>query len=121
MPEQVVWEGRKSLKSYLLWIIIGIVTVFGWVLIFPLIFLKWIRTRYKITNRRIVRTDGILSKDQIELGIDKVTDTTYSQGIIGRFLGYADLVFNTAGSPEREMVFERVSDPEGVVKQVREL
>jgi uncharacterized membrane protein YdbT with pleckstrin-like domain len=61
--------------------------------------LGWIRWRAHeivVTDRRVIRISGILSKDVIDYSLDAITDLRLRQSWIGRLLNYGDVDILTA-------------------------
>ena len=75
-------------------------------------YLVWTNTRYVITTSELYKKYGVVSRDVTQFRLDRVQNTSLSQGVIGRALGYGDLTVYTAGSGDPELTFERVPSPE---------
>ena len=75
-------------------------------------YLVWTNTRYVITTSELYKKYGVVSRDVTQFRLDRVQNTSLSQGAIGRALGYGDLTVYTAGSGDPELTFERVPGPE---------
>ncbi|MXV62562.1 PH domain-containing protein [Natronorubrum sp. JWXQ-INN-674] len=75
-------------------------------------YLVWTNTRYVITTSELYKKYGVVSRDVTQFRLDRVQNTSLSQSVTGRALGYGDLTVYTAGSGEPELTFERVSNPE---------
>ena len=50
---------------------------------------------------------------------DKIQDMSVEQGIIDRVLGIGKLKINTAGSPNSEIVFSGIKNPEEIEDLIR--
>jgi uncharacterized membrane protein YdbT with pleckstrin-like domain/ribosomal protein L40E len=69
---------------------------------------------YYITNLRLVREQGVISKKSGELPLDHLAALSVRQDLLNKIRGLGTIYFNpTSGS---SVVFQRVKDPE-VVKQ----
>ena len=77
------------------------VSVYSW--------LKNRTTEMVITNRRVVLKRGIISVHTSEIRNVKVETVRLHQGILGRVLGYGDLVFT--GTGESHTIFSVVASP----------
>ena len=75
-------------------------------------YLVWTNTRYVITSSELYKKRGVVSRDVTQFRLERIQNTSLSQSVPGRVLGYGDLTVFTAGSGEPELVFERVPDPE---------
>ena len=79
--------------------------VFGWLglalLVIGLlwlaqIYIAWYSQDYLVTNRRVIKVEGILTKRSADSSLEKINDAVLEQGILGRMLGYGDLDIMTA-------------------------
>ncbi len=58
--------------------------------------LQWRQKVYVITNRRVARAKGVLSKNVKDSSLEKVNDIVLNQPLFGRLLGYGTLKILTA-------------------------
>ncbi|MCS7260919.1 MAG: PH domain-containing protein [Anaerolineae bacterium] len=63
---------------------------------FIFVFLRWWNEQYIVTNRRVIQTEGIITKRVIDSSLEKVNDVALIQSIWGRLLNYGDLEIMTA-------------------------
>ena len=73
---------------------------------------EWIRLRsieQGVTNRRVVRKTGIVSRETDELRLASIETIDLRQSAWGRLLGYGDVVLTGRG--ESAMVFARLAAP----------
>jgi uncharacterized membrane protein YdbT with pleckstrin-like domain len=73
---------------------------------------EWIRLRsieMGVTNRRVVRKTGIVSRQTEELRLASIETIDLRQSAWGRMLGYGDVVLTGRG--ESAMIFSRVAEP----------
>ena len=70
-------------------VVVGLVVLFihAW---------RWWAEDYLVTNRRILKVEGVFSKRSADSALEKINDAVLSQGILGRLLGYGDLDILTA-------------------------
>ncbi len=62
-----------------------------------------------VTNKRIIIKTGIMTHHSLEMTFDKVESIGVDQGILGRSLGYGDIIVRgTGGTPE---IFGEITDP----------
>jgi uncharacterized membrane protein YdbT with pleckstrin-like domain len=52
---------------------------------------RWYQDDYLITNRRIIRVDGLLSRKVAERSIEEISDAILVQGVLGRVFDFGDL------------------------------
>jgi Bacterial PH domain/Short C-terminal domain len=58
--------------------------------------LQWLNQDYLVTNRRVVKVEGILNKRSADSSLEKINDAVLQQSLFGRMLGYGDLDILTA-------------------------
>ena len=61
-------------------------------------FLSWKMNVYVLTNRRVIELTGVLSKRVADSSLEKLTDIVLKQSILGRMLGYGDIIVLTASA-----------------------
>lgn len=76
-------------------IIILVLVAIGLVL-FGYRLLVWMNQDYLVTNRRIMKVEGILNKRSMDSSLEKINDLVLDQNLIGRILDYGDLDIVTA-------------------------
>jgi hypothetical protein len=60
------------------------------------VYLTWLNQDYLVTNRRVIKVEGILSKRSADSSLEKINDAVLQQSVFGRMLGYGDLDIMTA-------------------------
>lgn len=60
------------------------------------IYLSWYAQDYVVTNRRVMKVEGILKKRSADSSLEKINDAVLEQSVFGRILGYGDLDILTA-------------------------
>jgi uncharacterized membrane protein YdbT with pleckstrin-like domain len=58
--------------------------------------LRWATEVYLVTDRRVIRVEGVLRKQALDSGLGKVNDVRLTQTVPGRLLGYGTLEIITA-------------------------
>ena len=102
-------------------ILAGIVYVlkgYYWILLFvlaPVIYLVWEilvrRSReYIVTDRRVVKQEGLFSIQSFDASLDKVNNVYHEQHLLGRIFGYGNVGLETA-SEQGTTVFEFIPNP----------
>ncbi|HTC86103.1 MAG TPA: PH domain-containing protein [Candidatus Acidoferrum sp.] len=71
----------------------GVVVGALWI---ALVFWRWSAQDYIVTNRRVLKVEGILNKHSADSSLEKINDAVLDQNILGRVLGYGDLDILTA-------------------------
>ncbi|HSM01207.1 MAG TPA: PH domain-containing protein, partial [Acidimicrobiia bacterium] len=104
------------------WVITGIAGVLFLRLgLYP--FVAWWFTHYVLTNERLIRRSGILSRKGKEIPLENINDMSFSQSILERVLRSGDLLIESAGE-QGQSVFADIPQPEqfqSLVYRVREL
>ena len=110
--EKVVYTGNISLWSLAPLIFLGFFLLFlyGLGLIFWLVaFVRYKTTELAVTNKRVIAKFGFISRQTIELNINKVESIQVNQGILGRIFNFGSLVISGAGNPQAPI--PGISDP----------
>lgn len=79
---------------------------------FVLFVLKWWNEQHLITNRRVIQTEGVITKHVIDSSLEKVNDVVLTQSVWGRLLNYGDVEILTASEIGVNKM-QRISDPVG--------
>jgi Bacterial PH domain/Short C-terminal domain len=83
----------------------GVRDVIGWVALALLVvslarltylFWGWYSQDYLVTNRRVLKVEGIVRKRSADSSLEKINDAVLTQGVVGRMLGFGDLEIMTA-------------------------
>jgi uncharacterized membrane protein YdbT with pleckstrin-like domain len=61
-----------------------------------IVFFTWRAQEYLITNRRVLKVEGMIDKKSGDSSLEKINDALLSQGILARILHYGDLEVLTA-------------------------
>jgi uncharacterized membrane protein YdbT with pleckstrin-like domain len=56
----------------------------------------WLAQDYIVTNRRVLKVEGIINKRSADSSLEKINDAVLDQNIFGRIFGYGDLDILTA-------------------------
>ena len=76
--------------------------IVAWVLpVIPIVwlggrYLYWSNKIYMVTNRRVLKLEGVFTKSHRDASLDKINDMNLEQGLLGRLLDYGDLGIATA-------------------------
>jgi uncharacterized membrane protein YdbT with pleckstrin-like domain len=90
----VVPQGRYADSGR---IAVGVVAVVAAVIWFLVPFLRWQTTSYELTTRRLRLREGILSRSGRDFPLIRISDVSFSHGLIDRLLGCGQLVVESAG------------------------
>jgi uncharacterized membrane protein YdbT with pleckstrin-like domain len=91
---------------------VGIVVALIAVIWIAIVYFTWRAQEYLITNRRVLKVEGLLDKKAGDSSLDKINDAVLRQGILARILGYGDLEVLTANEQQidRYVMLNRVVD-----------
>jgi uncharacterized membrane protein YdbT with pleckstrin-like domain len=76
---------------------IGVVAVVAIMVWFVVPLLRWRTTTYELTTRRLRLRRGILSRSGRDFPLIRISDVSFSHGLIDRLLGCGRLVVESAG------------------------
>lgn len=116
--ETVVYRAKISLWS------IGHLIFFGAILLpvfgLGLVFLIWALIRYKttefaVTDKRVIGKTGLISRNTVELFLDKVESLHVEQSVPGRILDYGTITIRGTGTTEEPI--RNISAPLALRKQ----
>jgi uncharacterized membrane protein YdbT with pleckstrin-like domain len=100
-----------------LWMIGAGVTLIGlgWGLVH---YVELMTSEFAVTSSRLILKVGLISRYTTELLLTKVETIGVQQGLLGRMLGYGDLIVTGTGGARE--VFRRVRDPIGFRNHVQQ-
>jgi uncharacterized membrane protein YdbT with pleckstrin-like domain len=78
----IVWAGLLVALVGLIWVAI--------------VYFTWRAQEFVITNRRVLKVEGLFDKKSGDSSLDKINDAVLKQGILARLLHYGDLEILTA-------------------------
>ena len=131
--EQIVYQAQVSRISLIPWVVLAVVLAAVGVVVWnqtadPVVgglsFLPFVAAalyvlvrylvlrshEYVLTDRRVIRQTGIVSKQSIDSRLDKVNNVEHRQTVWGRLLGYGDVWVDTASETGITM-FQQISHP----------
>jgi uncharacterized membrane protein YdbT with pleckstrin-like domain len=128
MQETVYWRGRMSWRANagyvaLAAVFLGLALAGGHLLLgavllasagFVMLYacLRVLATEYIITSTYVYARYGVVARDITQARPEAVVAVNVEQGILGRLLGYGDVMFMTPGEGGRGfVVFRGVKDP----------
>ena len=136
--ERIEWTGRPSLFTIAPQLLLAVVVGIGGALavvavgsavdgpvpavirllpplaavsLLAVVLLRWYRVRYVITTTQVYIKRGFLSLDVDQIRIARIQNTTLSQSLVERLLGYGDVTAYTAGSDTLNIEFLAVPNP----------
>lgn len=101
--ERIVYRAHISIWSLLGLMLVGLLLLpmFGIGLVFWIIaFIRYKTTELAVTSKRVVAKSGFISRQTVELNIQKVETVQVRQDVLGRIFNYGSLVVSGAGIPQ---------------------
>jgi uncharacterized membrane protein YdbT with pleckstrin-like domain len=74
-------------------ILAGVIVSLAWL---AKIYWSWFSQDYMVTNRRVLKVEGIINKRSADSSLEKINDAVLEQNLFGRMLNYGDLDILTA-------------------------
>lgn len=119
--EEILWAGQPASETMYGAYIVGIPTILllglG-LLIIASAYLSRENTDYVITTDSVYKKTGIFSRSVAEVEYEKVQNTSFSVGVVGRYFDYGNVEISTAGGSGVEMTLRGVSSPQDVQKRL---
>lgn len=84
---------------------------------------KWLQWRgdwFIATDKRLLLTYGVVKRQVAMMPLSKVTDMSYNRSLLGRFLGYGELVMESAGQDQALSDVDRLPMPDQVYVRICE-
>jgi uncharacterized membrane protein YdbT with pleckstrin-like domain len=101
--ENIVYTGKVSLWSMTPLIILSIPLLFLFglgLILWVIAFIKYKSTELAFTDKRVIAKFGLISRQTIELNVNKVESVQVIQSMLGRLFNYGTLVISGAGAPQ---------------------
>lgn len=95
---------------------IGILWV-GALLWFGANYMKWTTTNFVVTNERVISRTGVVSKEGIEIPLDRINTVFFNQSIFERMIGAGDLGIESAGEGGRQE-FSNIRKPSLIQNEI---
>ena len=82
--------------------------------------LRWRTTSYELTTRRLRLREGILARSGRDFPLIRISDVSFSHGLIDRLLGCGKLIVESAGE-HGQLVLTEIPQVEGVQSKLFQL
>lgn len=92
-------------------VVLAALAYFGWT------YVVWNTTNFVLTSDRIVSRRGVLSKEGVEIPLERVNTVFFRQSVFERLLGSGDLAIESAGERGSES-FSDIRKPSIVQKEI---
>ena len=73
-------------------------------------YIEWWVQEFAVTNQKVVKVSGLMTKRTSGAGLEKINDVLMEQGVLGRVLGYGTLQVSTA-SDSSDLTFQTMRAP----------
>ena len=90
LPQSVAGHGAIRL-------VVGLVALLAAVIWFGTPLLRWRFTRYEVTTRRLRLREGIISRSGRDFPLNRISDVSFSQGVLDRIFGCGRLIVESPG------------------------
>lgn len=104
------------------WVVTGLVAILSLRYVgYPVV--AWWFTSYVLTNERLIRRSGILSRAGLEIPLENINDVRFSQTVLERALRSGDVLVESAGEHGQSR-FTDIPEPEefhSLIYRVREI
>jgi uncharacterized membrane protein YdbT with pleckstrin-like domain len=78
--------------------------------------LRWRAEQIAVTDRRIIRLSGILTRTVDAAPLEQITDSTLRRSILGRILGFGSIRIETAGQKQALERMDFVPSPDALYR-----
>ena len=119
--EEILWAGQPAPETMYGAYLVGgpLILLFGLgLLIIVAAYLTREHTDYVVTTKSVYKKTGVLSRSVAEIEYEKVQNTSFSVGVVGRYFDYGTVDISTAGGSGVEMTLQGVSSPQDVQKRL---
>lgn len=86
------------------WIVFSLVTISA---ITAINYLRWRATSFAITDRRVIRSIGIVGRHTVDCSHDRIQTVALNQSWWGRAFGFGTITYHTVGSPGKFQISRR--------------
>ncbi|RKG35477.1 PH domain-containing protein [Acinetobacter guerrae] len=119
--ETIIWIGHPSQFSNLGYFLICLTFSF---LILPIAFLfwRWLETRctiYKVTNQRVIISNGIFNKTTDQLEIYRIRDYRQEQPFLLRIFGLSNIVLISNDRTNKVVELVAIRQGEKMISEIR--
>lgn len=82
---------------------------------------QWRADTIVVTDQRIFEVSGVLTRKVASMPLTRVTDMTYQRSLLGRILGYGDLIVESAGQDQALSRIEHLPRPDDFYRTITSL
>lgn len=99
---------------------VGGLAVLAAIIFWGIPLLRWRTTSYELTSRRLRLRSGILTRTGRDFPLSRISDVSFSQGVLDRVLGSGRLVIESAGE-HGELVLTEIPQVQRVQAELFQL
>lgn len=93
---------------------LAILGTLGW---FGVSYVQWVSTHFVLTSDRLIYRSGVVSRQGIEIPLERINTVFSSQGLFERMIGAGDLVVESA-SAEGRQEFDDMRKPQAIQNEI---
>jgi uncharacterized membrane protein YdbT with pleckstrin-like domain len=93
--------------------VIGVAALIAACIWFGVPLLRWRTTTYEVTTRRLRLREGIVSRTGRDFPLNRISDVSFSQGLLDRMLGCGKLIVESPGE-HGQLVLTEIPDVQHV-------
>lgn len=93
---------------------VAVAVVLVW---FGIRYAKWLTTEFAVTNQRVMTMTGVLSKNGMQIPLERINTVEYHRSVVERVIGAGDLIIESASDGGRQK-FEDIRHPDEVQREI---
>ena len=82
---------------------------------------QWRAARTVVTNRRVFQISGVLTRKVSSMPLARMTDLTYRRPVLGRILGYGEILVESAGTEQGMQKLDHLPKPDAFYRTITQL
>ena len=82
---------------------------------------QWRAARTVVTNRRVFQISGVLTRKVSSMPLARMTDLTYRRPVLGRLLGYGEILVQSAGTEHGIQKLDHLPNPDDFYRTITRL
>jgi hypothetical protein len=107
-PDEVLWVGHPSMLTYSAAWIVSFLTIWFGVGLLLVLWIIWDKfaNNYKITNKNVILTKGLINKSTNQIRIKDIRSINVIKKGLDGLLGVGDLEMSSSASDKAEVIFK---------------
>ncbi len=111
----MAWISRSSIFWW-----IGPILSIGGVISLGITYLRWRSQWYVLTTEEVYKKSGLISTDVVQIRLDRIQNTTYSQSFLDKLFAHGDVTIYTSGSSTIDLTLKDIPQPQTVNRLLTE-